>query len=207
MVGTINRYCPNNLPYQSGLYKTFLHINLLIGPGEVCARAFAITVTTSSLVIPLGVLTWSYRQIIHTLKQNAAAIEELAEANAAVALQFKKQRKVVTSLLILVCAFIILITSFSIVCLLCFVGYEKMGSLASQRYGLIGASIYYMVYALNPVILYISSTEYRLAFNDTFKVWKNLFGRTFSCYNKSKSLTEVRSKAFPSVIVLSVTKT
>ena len=174
-----------------------------IGPGEAYISTFFFASTASSFVIPLVVTTCSYRQIIRTLKQNAAEIEELAEANAAVALRLKNQRQVVNSLLILVCAFVILITPFGIVCLLWFMGNDTKASSANLRHRLVTASIYYMVYALNPVILYISSTEYRLAFNDTFKVWKNLFGRAFSCCSKSKSLNGNRSKQFPSVIVLS----
>ena len=118
----------------------------------------------------------------------------------------ENQRKVVSSLLILVCAFLTLITSFSRVGLLWFAGYETMVSSAIHPYQLVTSSIYNMVYALNPVILCISSTGYRLAFKETFKMWKNLFGRTFSCYDKSETLNGERSKRFPSVIVLSVTK-
>ena len=186
--------------------RQFCTFSFLIGPGEVYARAFFATGTALSFFIPIGVLIWSYRQIICTLKQNTAAIEELAETNAAVALRLKNQRKVVNSLIVLVCAFVTLSTPFSVLCLLWFVGYEKMVSSASQRYRLVTSSIYYMVYALNPVILYISSNEYRLAFNETFKVWKNILGRIFSCCSNGKSLNKKRSKAFPSVIVLSVTK-
>ena len=61
--------------------------NLLIGPGQVYSRIFVSIATAANLAIPLGVLTWSYRQVIRTLKQNAAAIEELAGTSAAVALR------------------------------------------------------------------------------------------------------------------------
>ena len=50
------------------------------------ALIFVIPSTVSIFVIPLGVLTWSYQQIIRKLKQNTASIKELAETNASVVL-------------------------------------------------------------------------------------------------------------------------
>ena len=93
------------LYYQIGkvLLGQSCTVNILNGPKEAYMRAFVLIGTASIFVIPLGVLTWSYRQIICTLKQNTASIKELMETNAAVDVRLKNQRKVVNCLITLVC--------------------------------------------------------------------------------------------------------
>ena len=52
--------------------------------------------------------------------------------------------------------------------------------------------IKFMIFSLNPIILYVSSTEYRLAFKETLESLKKFFFRVFSCFNKSKFLAYER---------------
>ena len=63
--------------------------------------------------------------------------------------------------------------------------------------------IKFTIFSLNPIILYASSTKYRLAFKETFELFKKFFFRVFSCFNKSKFLAYERSKTPSFVIGLS----
>ena len=65
--------------------------------------------------------------------------------------------------------------------------------------------IYFMIFSINPIILYVCSTEYRLSFNETFEFWqKSVSCGIFSCFNKSKSLAGKISKEPAFVIAFSM---
>ena len=171
--------------------------------GEAYWKAFFVTFVIINFVIPLAVLIWSYRQIVRALRQNIAPIEELAETNAAVVLRLKNQRKVVNCLIILVCAFVALTFPFySAVVLSVFM--IKLDLYFPFTFNVVTLCIHFLLFSLNPIILYASSTEYRLAFNANFKLWKHFFLRIFSCFKKSKPLNSDHSKTSFSVITLSV---
>ena len=158
-----------------GYCSTF---SLLNEPKEVYMKGVAITATASIFVIPLGVLVWSYRQIIRTLKQNTVSIKELVNTNAAVALRLKNQRKVVNCLITLVCAFVALnFPNYLAAIIIVFT--KTLDSYIIFTFGVVSLCIHFMLYTLNPIILYVSSTEYRLAFNETFNMWKNFFCRIY----------------------------
>ena len=170
---------------------------------EEYLKAYFMTFVVINFVIPLAVIVWSYRQIVHALKQNIASIEELAETNVAVALRLKNQRRVVNCLITLVSTFVALTFPFHLALILIVVK-KTLDLYITSIFSVITLCIHFMLYALNPIILYVSSTEYRLAFNETSKLWKNCFCRVFSCFKKSKSLNGDSSNTFPSVIVLSI---
>ena len=178
-------------------------VNILNGPQEAYMKAFVLTGTASSFVIPLGVLTWSYRQIIRTLKQNTASIKELVESNAAVALRLKIQRKVVSCLVILVCAFVTLTFPFYFATILT-VFMKTLEPYFIFTFSVITLCMYFMIFSLNPLILYVSSTEFRVVFNETLEFWQNFFCRMFLCFSKSKSFTSEPSKTCPVAITLSI---
>ena len=152
--------------------------DLLNGRKEAYVKAFIITATVSIFVIPLSVLTWSYRQIIRTFKQNTASITELVETNATVALRLKNQRKVVNCLITLVCAFVVLNFPFYLATIL-MVFMEMPDLYFISTFSVIALCIHFMIYSLNPIILYVSSIEYRLAFIETLELWKNFCCRIF----------------------------
>ena len=171
--------------------------------GETYWKAFFVTFVIINFIIPVSVLIWSYRQIVRALKQYIAPIEELAETNAAVVLRLKNQRKVVNCLIILVCAFIAL--TFPFYSALVLSVFMITGDLYfSLTFNVVTLCVHFMLYSLNPIILYASSTEYRLAFNESFKLWKHFFLRVFSCFKKSKLLNGDHSKTSLSVIALSI---
>ena len=146
---------------------------------EEYLKAFFVTFVVINFVIPLAVLVCSYRQIARALKQNIAPIEELAETNAAVILRLKNQRKVVNCLIILVCAFVLLTFPFYFAVILA-VFMKTLNSDFTYTFGVITLCMHFMIFSLNPIILYVSSTEYRSAFNATLKLWKNFLGRCCS---------------------------
>ena len=146
--------------------------------GVAYLKAFFLFFVVTNFVIPLATLILSYRQIVRALKQNIAPTEELAETNAAFALRLKNQRKVVNCLIALVCAFVTL--KFPFYSSLMLVTFKK--SMYFFTFHVIALCLHFILFTLNPIILYISSTEYRSAFNDTFKKWKNLLCRIFRCF-------------------------
>ena len=139
--------------------------------GVAYLKAFFVFFVLTNFVIPLAILTWSYRQIVRALKQSIASTKELMETNAAVALRLKNQRKVVNCLITLVCSFLAL--TFPFYSSLMLVTFIKMTYFVT--FHVIALCINFMLFSLNPIILYVSSTEYRLGFNETFKKWKNFF--------------------------------
>ena len=171
--------------------------------GEAYWKAFFVTFAIINFVIPPAVLIWSYRQIVCALKQYIAPIEGLAETNAAVVLRLKNQRKVVNCLIILVCAFVALTFPFYSAAVLSAL-MIKLHLYFFFTFNVVTLCIHFMLFSLNPVILYASSTEYRLAFNEIFKFWKHVFLRIFSCFKKSKPLNGDHSKMSLSVITLSI---
>ena len=143
--------------------------DMLNGPKEAYVKAFVITATVSIFVIPLSILTWSYRQIICTFKQNAASITALVETNATVVLRLKNQRKVVNCFIILVCAFVALNFPFYLAIIL-MVFMEIPVLYFISTFSVIALCIHFMIYSLNPIILYVSGMEYRLAINETLEL-------------------------------------
>ena len=177
--------------------------NIMNGPEEAYLKVFVLTGMASIFVIPFGVLTLSYQQIIRTLKQNTASIKDLVETNAVVALRLKNQRKVVNCLITLVCAFVVLTFPFNFATILV-VFIKTLESYFTFTFSVITLCIYFMIFLLNPLILCVSSTEFRVAFNETLEYWQNFFCRMFFCFNKSKSLTSEPSKTSPVVITLAI---
>ena len=177
--------------------------NIFNGADEGKMRAFFLIGAISIFVIPLGVLTWSYQQIIRTLRQNTASIKHLVETNAAVALRLKNQRKVVNSLITLVCTFIAFYSPFYLANFL-MVFMKTLESYFIFTFSAITLCIHFMIFSLNPIILYVCSTEYRLSFNETLEFWQNLFCRIFSYFHKSNSLNGKHLKEPSFVIALSM---
>ena len=177
--------------------------NTLNGVDESYRRAFILIGTASIFVIPLGVLTWSYRQIIRTLRQNTASIKHLVETSTAVALRLKNQRKVVNSLITLVCTFTAFYFPFYLANFL-MVFMKTFESYFIVTFSAITLCIHFMIFSLNPIILYASSNEYRLAFNETLEFLQNLFCRIFLYFHKRKSFFAKHLKEPPFVIALSI---
>ena len=184
-------------------YFCILNFSILNGTVETYTKAFVVTAIVSTLVIPLAVLTWSYQQVIRTLEQNTASIKDLVETNAAVALRLKNQRKVVNCLITLVSAFLALTLPHYLATTLTVFVKTLDHSYFTYTFGVVTLCIHFMLFSLNPIILYCSSTEYRSAFNEAFQCWRIFFCRFFSCFKKSKSLTGGRSKT-SCVIALSI---
>ena len=183
--------------YLSGVYK-----------GSFCAlkygthyyKIWIVVFPIVSYAVPIGVMTWAYQQIICGLRHRDAPTNSSAMVNEeAVARRLKNQRKTVKCLIALVCSFVLLtFPNIVVVIIITFIGkYSHI----FVRYTLITVCINFMIFAVNPIILYLGSMEYRTAFNETFKRWMICSSNMFS-YNKRKALTKSRPTS-PSVIVLS----
>ena len=136
-------------------------------------------------LLPVGILTGSYWQIIHTLRKNKGQAE-ISLGNKAITRRFKNQRKAVRCLMALVSAFVLLNLPFN-TGLVFFMRMTKfIDRITITYYLIITLCINFMVFALNPIILYLGSTEYHLAFNETFKQWMVFCCKMFSCCNENK---------------------
>lgn len=121
-------------------------------------------------LFPVGLILWAYGHITFKLKRNRIPSEDLRN-NSAVIVRVKKQRKVLRTLKSLAVIFIATIFSFFMIHILMyfFEGSSREFFWLKKFFPFI-LSIHFSIYALNPVVLYISSNDYRNAFNDILNV-------------------------------------